>query len=167
MSRTDNWGHSTWSLEIPPTSGTCFSHGTSETQVIKGSETAGALLPVPPPVPRHTCLLVGAAEQTWMGVGRGLKSAWAEVKLGRGPQLWDLVGTVQTGVCVMNSPVTLSTTYKVFCVFLHNSYHVKVVLHFNKRNCFAFYFFNSQCFLFYGHVHFCREMLKSWVFLFF
>lgn len=38
------------------------------------------------------------------------------------------------------------TTSEVSCVFLNNSYHVKIVLHFNK-NFFAFYFCNIWGFI--------------------
>lgn len=48
---------------------------------------------------------------------------------------------------VCEFPSNAITTYEVLCAFLNNSYHVKVVLHFNTRNCFALYFFNIRGFL--------------------
>lgn len=48
---------------------------------------------------------------------------------------------------MMNPPLILITTYEVLCAFLNSSYHVNVVVRFNKINCFALYFFNIWGFL--------------------
>lgn len=85
--------------------------------------------------------------------GGGLESAHTETILQRcadlPAQLCDRVGLCScqhVSVCVNSLPM-LITTYEVLCAFLNNSYHVKVVLHFNTRNCFALYFFNIRGFL--------------------